>query len=213
MRRVGGVSDRDSRPTTRAEQWDEDYRRTEAPPWDIGRPQPVFQRLAEEGRLTGALLDCGCGTGENSLMAAGHGADVFGVDLSETAVARARQKAADRGISARFEAGDILQMSLPPAAFDTGIDSGLFHSFDDADRPRYVATLAGALRPGGTFFLMCFSERQPGDWGPRRVTEAELRAAFAEGWTVESIEPAVFTINPLPDVPFVDAWLGVFRRT
>ena len=39
--------------------------------------------------------------------------------------------------------------------------------------------------------MLCFSELQPGDWGPRRVTEEEIRASFADrGWRVDSIEPA-----------------------
>lgn len=192
--------------------WDASYQRSEPPPWDIGHPQPVFAALARDGRLRGDLLDAGCGTGEHSLLAAACGAVVHGVDLSGVAVDRARRKAAERGLSISFEAGDILAASLPEAGFDVAIDSGLFHSFDDNDRVRYVDVIARALRPGGTFFLMCFSDRQPGDWGPRRVTEAELRGAFSRGWTVVSIEPAVFEINPFADASSVQAWFGTLRR-
>jgi cyclopropane fatty-acyl-phospholipid synthase-like methyltransferase len=102
---------------------------------------------------------------------------------------------------------------LPEAAYDTVLDSGVFHSFDDEDRARYVDVLTRITHPGGTLFLMCFSERQAGDWGPRRVSEAELRASFADGWSVDRIEPATFEINPLPEVDSVGAWLGVFRRS
>ena len=91
--------------------------------------------------------------------------------------------------------------------------SGVFHSFDDAERVRYVSVLSDIARPDAVLCLMCFSERQPGDWGPRRVTEAELRASFADGWTVDRIEPATFDINPLPEASSVDAWLAVFRRS
>src|SRR4051812_42789961 len=52
--------------------------------------------------------------------------------------------------------------------FDRVIDSGLFHVFDDEDRARYVTSLATVLRSGGSCYLMCFSDRQPGDWGPSR---------------------------------------------
>jgi len=77
-------------------------------PWDIGSPQPTFVRLADEGRLTGRLLDAGCGTGENALLAASRGADVTGIDLAPTAIARARAKASERGLTARFEIADAL---------------------------------------------------------------------------------------------------------
>ncbi len=193
-------------------EWDDAYRKDAPPPWDIGRPQAAFAELAEAGLLSGSLLDAGCGTGEHTLLAAARGVTAYGVDLSPTAIERARAKAVSRGLDARFDSGDLLTMSLPAAAFDTVLDSGVFHSFDDAGRARYVEVLTGVARPGAVLYLMCFSERQPGEWGPRRVTEAELRASFADGWSVERIEPATFEINPVPQADSVDAWLAVFRR-
>lgn len=199
--------------TTRdSEGWDESYRREAPPPWDIGRPQPRFAALAETGALSGRLLDCGCGTGEHALLAASGGADVFGIDLSATAIERARRKAEERGLTARFEVADAIELAAPDEPFDVVIDSGVFHSFDDNDRPRYVASLRRQLRVGGSCFLMCFSDRQPGDWGPRRVREAELHEAFAEDWSI-TVEPAVFAINPFEGVTDVQAWFVTARRT
>lgn len=203
--------------TSGTHDWDGAYQQPDGAPWDIGRPQPAFRELAEQGALTGALLDSGCGTGENGLLAASCGATVLGVDLSPTAIARATAKAAERGLDARFAAGNVLEMSIPTDAFDTVIDSGLFHSFDDDDRPRYVEVLRRATKVGGTFYLMCFSDRQPGDWGPRRVTDAEIRAAFADGWTVERIDPSRFDVRPSTVEgfagTFAEAWLSTIRRT
>ena len=45
------------------------------------------------------------------------------------------------------------------------------------------------LKPGGRLFLMCFSDEEPGEQGPRRVSKEELHAAFAKGWVIESVEP------------------------
>jgi SAM-dependent methyltransferase len=159
------------------------------------------------------VLDAGCGTGEHALLAAAGGANVFGVDLAVAAIERARRKAVERGLSARFEAGDVLSMSLPSDGFDVVVDSGLFHSFDDADRARYVDVLRRATRAGAAVYLACFSDRQPGDWGPRRVTRDELEVAFNDGWSIESIEPATFIINPVMDVTEVQAWLLEARRS
>lgn len=199
-------------PIESAGDWDDAYRKDAPPPWDIGRPQPAFVALASLFS-SGSVLDAGCGTGEHTLLAASLGAVAYGVDLSPTAIERARAKAASRGLDARFESGDLLTMPLQAAAFDSVLDSGVFHSFDDAERARYVSVLATVARPDAVLILMCFSERQPGEWGPRRVTEAELRASFADGWSVERIEPATFEINPLPEADSVDAWLAVFRRS
>jgi SAM-dependent methyltransferase len=192
--------------------WDASYTAGPPAPWDIGRPQPAFVRLADEGRLTGRLLDAGCGTGENALLAASRGADVTGIDVAPTAIARARAKAAGRGLTARFEVGDALDLGRLGLTADTVIDSGVFHIFGDDDRARYVASLAAALRPGGACYLMCFSDRQPGTWGPRRVSSGELRAAFSDGWAIESITADAFEINPVGGATQVHAWLAAIRR-
>jgi len=198
--------------TAGARDWDGVYESDTPPPWDIGRPQPAFVRLADSGLLAGRLLDAGCGTGEHALLAAARGADAVGVDLSRRAIEQARRQAAERGLSARFEVADALSLGQSGRAFDTVIDSGLFHVFDDEQRGRYVAALASVLRPGGACYLMCFSDREPGDWGPRRVREDELGSAFADGWTVTGIAADTFTINPVVGFPVAQAWLATLRR-
>ena len=193
--------------------WDDAYARSVPAPWDIGRPQPGFVRLAEQGLLTGRVLDSGCGTGEQTLLAAARGADAVGVDVSGLAIRRAREKAAERGLVARFEVGDALRLADLGLTFDVIIDSGVFHVFDDESRARYVTSLASVLRPGGRCYLMCFSDHQPGTCGPRRVSQDELRAAFSHGWTVVSIEAATFDVNRAGiGIPFAEAWLAVMER-
>ena len=190
--------------------WDDSYAGP-PPPWDIGRPQPAFVRLADAGALTGALLDAGCGTGEHTILAARGGARALGIDVSPRAIEIARRKAAERGVDASFQVLDALRLATLGEAFDTIVDSGLFHVFDD--RPaRYVTAVQAVLRPGGHLHLMCFSDRQPGDWGPRRVTEDELRAAFGSGWRIDSLAPDRFDINPGLGTPTAEAWLADIVR-
>ena len=199
--------------TTPAAGWDSAYEAGSRPPWDIGRPQPAFVRLADGGLLRGRVLDAGCGSGEHALLAAARGADVVGVDVSPRAIERARRKAGERGIAVRFEVADALRLGELGLTFDTVIDSGLFHVFDDADRARYVTSLASVLPSGGTCYLMCFSDRQPGTMGPRRVSQEELRAAFSDGWAVASIVADAFEVNPGLGTPTAQAWLATIRRT
>jgi SAM-dependent methyltransferase len=198
--------------TTPHPEWDASYTGGTAAPWDIGRPQPAFVRLADEGLLRGPMLDAGCGTGENTLMAAARGVDAMGVDIAPHAIEQARGKAAARGVTARFEVADALNLGQLGLTFDTVIDSGLFHVFDDEQRAQYVTSLAAVLRPGGTCYLMCFSDRQPGDWGPRRIRQDELRAAFSDGWDVIDIAADTFDINPELGSTTVQAWLATIRR-
>jgi cyclopropane fatty-acyl-phospholipid synthase-like methyltransferase len=192
--------------------WDDAYTGETAAPWDIGRPQPAFVQLADAGRLAGRVLDVGCGTGEQTLLAAGHGAVAVGVDLAPAAIARARAKAAERGLGARFEVADVLDLGQLGERFDVIVDCGLFHVFGDEDRPRYVASLSAALNSGGHCYLLCFSDRQPGDFGPRRIRQEELRAAFRDGWTIDSITASAFDINPRGGFTQAQAWLAVLIR-
>src|SRR5262249_20848082 len=156
------------------------------PPWDIGRPQPALVAVADE--IDGSLLDIGCGTGENALFFASRGCEVVGVDLVPQAIEMAKEKATKRGLAATFQVGDALDLGKLERPFDNAIDSGVFHVFPDEERPRYVAGVAQALKPGGRLHMLVFNENTPGDWGPRRVTQAEIRAAFANGFKVPTID-------------------------
>ena len=165
------------------------------PPWDIGRPQPEFVRLADSGMIRGRVLDVGCGTGENALLLAARGHEVWGVDGAARAIAKAQRKARTRALGAKFLVQDALHLGKLATTFDTVIDSGLFHVFSDEERPVFVRSLVTVLREGGTYYMMCFSEREPGEWGPRRVTQREIRGAFRNGWRIELIRAAMFEAN------------------
>jgi SAM-dependent methyltransferase len=184
---------------------------TGTPAWDIGRPQPAFLELAEGGALRGRVLDIGCGTGEHALMAARLGHAATGIDTAQSAIAIAQGKARDRGLSARFLVWDALQAAELGEQFDDVLDCGLFHVLRDDDRLPYVDSLRAVLPLGGRFHMLCFSDRQPGDWGPRRVTQDEIEASFRDGWQVESIEASTLVTNNLPNGAF--AWRVSIRRT
>jgi cyclopropane fatty-acyl-phospholipid synthase-like methyltransferase len=182
-----------------------------SPPWDIGRAQPELVSLVEAGRITGRVIDLGCGSGENAISFAMAGLEVVGVDGSPEAIRQAREKAAIRGVSIRFDVADVLDLGSHRESFDTATDSGVFHVFDDEDRPRYAHSVRGVLRPGGHLLLLCFSEREPGDWGPRRVTQRELRETFTDGWNVDSIDAARLDTQ-IEDSQQVEAWLAAMTR-
>jgi cyclopropane fatty-acyl-phospholipid synthase-like methyltransferase len=166
-----------------------------SPPWDIGRPQPELIRLEAEGELLGRVLDAGCGTGEAALYLASRGYKVWGFDFAETAVRRARQKSKQRGLGVRWKVQDLLKLKGAGYAFDTVVDMAVLHTFNDAQWPRYAAGLAAALGPGGRYFGLAFSEKEPAGWGgPRRVTQAQIRQVFAKGWTLEWIRPAKYEV-------------------
>jgi len=194
--------------------WDEVYQRGTAP-WDIGRPQQAILRVAESGDLEEPVLDSGCGSGEHALMAAQMGFEATGVDISRTAIEHARAKARARGLQVDFLIGDVLALKdvdrlQPP--FRTVIDMGCFHTFANADRPVYAASLAAVTEPGGILHLLCFSEHTPGTEGPRRVTQAELRQAFDRDWIVDTIDSEVIAVDSHWTGPQPNAWLARMVR-
>jgi SAM-dependent methyltransferase len=190
--------------------WDASYQDGPAP-WDIGRPQPVVVRLAAGGGFAGAVLDAGCGTGENTLHIASLGFPVLGVDVAETALAIARAKAADRGIEAEFATADALRLERLGRQFATVLDCGLFHTFDGEERPGYVTSLASVTERDGTLYVLCFSDEGP-DPGPHPISQQQLRAAFnpGTGWDIAVLEPARVQTRFHDDG--APAWLTTIKR-
>lgn len=169
------------------------------PPWDIGRPQPAMVEASELGAVHGDVLDSGCGTGELALWLAARGHKVLGVDVVPAALEQARDKAAARGLAghAEFAVADALDLGSLGRAFDTVVDCGLFHTFEDRERERYVAALGHVVRPGGVVIVLCFADGEPPGEGPRRVSPDEIRAAFCDAdWRVVSITPTRFCVTP-----------------
>jgi SAM-dependent methyltransferase len=165
--------------------WDASYQDGPAP-WDVG-PQPAVVRLAAAGAFTGPVLDVGCGSGDNALHLASLGLPVLGVDVAETALAIARAKAADRGLEVEFAVADAYRLDRLGRRFATVLDSGMFHTCDAGERPRYAAGLVSVTDPGAILYVLCFSDEGPGT-GPHPVSRADLHTAFDSGWDV-AIEP------------------------
>jgi SAM-dependent methyltransferase len=192
--------------------WDASYLHGPAP-WDLGQPQPAILRLAGERAFAGAVLDAGCGTGENALHVASLGLRVVGVDVAETAVSIARDNAAARRLDADFVVADALRLDRLGQVFDTVLDCGLFHTFDSDERRSYVESLACVTSRGGNLYVLCFSDIGPVDTcGPHPVSQEELRAPFnrSGGWSVTSVSPEQLEARFNPQG--VPAWLAKIKR-
>jgi SAM-dependent methyltransferase len=207
-RMLGAASQPPANPRLAGVTWDDMYRGQ--PLWEIGRAQQAFVDLAERGEIAGSVLDIGCGTGENALYLAARGHEVWGVDLSAVAIERGMVKAHARRLPVVFLAGDALDAAEIGRTFDTLIDSGCFHTLNDADRVRYAASVKALSTPGSRLHVACFSEAEPPGWGPRRVTQAELRAVFVGDWTVEGITAVRY--ETITASGGAEAWLASFTR-
>jgi SAM-dependent methyltransferase len=207
----------DSTPTF--SRFDDAYK-TRTAPWVIGEPQPAIVVLERSGLIRSTVLDVGCGTGEHTILLTRLGYDVLGVDAAPTAIEQARENAADKGVDARFEVADAMNLGTEPV-YDTIVDSALFHIFDDTDRPRYVASLHAACKPGASVHVLALSDKGRG-FGPE-VSESVIRSAFGDGWVLEALdettyrgvvqEPHAEAIGlPVGTVVDEPAWLARARR-
>jgi SAM-dependent methyltransferase len=196
----------------------EAYAEGATPPWDIGRPQPALVDAERRGWVRGAVLDAGCGTGEHALFFAAAGHDVVGVDVARAAIARATAKVAARNHSnpPRFVVADILTetQAFGDRTYDTVVDMGFFHTLDDDERTIWRSLLARLLAPGGGYVMVCFSELVPGSYGPRRISEADIRETFAasEGFAVTDLERTELRTHRDRSEAAVQAWLTRIER-
>lgn len=140
------------------------------------------------------------------------GLEVLGLDAAPLAIEKAKKKARQRGSKAEFVLGDALYLQRLDRKFETVTDCGLFHVFSDEDRVVYSKSLRSVLKPGGRYFMLCFSDKEPPGWGgPRRVSKDEIKATFAEGWRVDWIRDARFESAFHGDGGL--AWLASITRT
>ncbi len=192
--------------TRPAEMWNTVYDNDTAP-WVIGAPQPAIVALEKTGLISGRVLDPGCGAGEHTILLTELGYDVLGVDLAPSAVEYARRNAADHGVAARFEVADALRFGertdwagVPAGsapAFDTIVDSALFHVFgtEPEARAEYVNSLHSILKPGGLLHILALSDAEPGI-GPR-ISDTLIRESFGTGWELEDLQPSRYLGRPI----------------
>lgn len=191
------------------------------PPWIIGEPQPAVVALEAEGRLSGRIVDLGCGAGEHTVLLAQRGYDVVGADSAPAALDRARAVAAAHGVDVHLVEVDALDPT-GLRGFDTVLDSALFHVFDADDRARYVDALRDVVVDGGLVAVLALA---PGPaFGPE-VSDDDIRGAFARpGWRLEELRASTYR-GRVPDQGQADrlgvpvgghvdlpAWLALARR-
>ena len=169
------------------------------PPWDIGKPQDSIVELESQGKFTGTILDVGCGTGENSIFLAKMGYDVIGIDAASIAIEKAQTKVNHLDLDGKveFHVMDVFELHSSAWEVDTVIDSAVFHLFTDNARIDFLDNIYSVLRDGGYYFFLVFSDKEPGNWGPRRISRDEINDSFKQGWEVVSVTDKPLEIHAM----------------
>jgi SAM-dependent methyltransferase len=196
--------------------WDDRYQKGETP-WDTGAPSSELCRVVAEVPIAPCrAIELGCGTGVNAVWLAQQGLDVTGLDLSSTAIEKARQRAEAAGVKVRFVAADLLR--LPPelrGPFDFFFDRGCYHAVRRTDAAGYLATLRALTRPGSLGLVLTGNAREPLEPGPPVVSEEELRSELGSLCDILHLREFRFdVVFDLPEGGSVSplAWSCLLRR-
>lgn len=179
-------------------------------PWYMPNLDPDFAHALMAHKINGArVLDLGTGPATQAMNLARRGFDVLATDISPSAIKKAKAAAKDARLAIEFRVDDILRSKLGSNVVDAIVDRGVFHVLPPNKRSVYVKTVHRALRPNGWLFLKCFSDKEPGTYGPYRIAAQELRGHFSGTFEIVSIVDSVFngTLEPYPKALF-----ATFRR-
>ena len=148
------------------EHWEELYRRKRSGEASWYRPHldRSIQFIERAGLSpSAAILDVGGGASTlvDDLLDRGF-TNVTVLDLSEKAMAEAKERLGQRGQAVTWIVGDITEVDLPVHRFDFWHDRAVFHFLtEEAARRRYVATVRRALGPNGHILVATFGPEGP----------------------------------------------------
>ena len=176
----------------------------ESMPWFYPELDPdLDEALTKLNLRQGTVLDLGTGPGTQAMALAERGFQVTATDISEAAIAKAIDKAKERGIDISFKQDDILNSHLDQK-FDFVFDRGCFHVLPPERRQDYVRLVGSLIERSGYLFLKCFSALETREEGPYRFTPEQIEEMFTSRFNLYSVKETVYygTLEPLPRALF-----------
>jgi 2-polyprenyl-3-methyl-5-hydroxy-6-metoxy-1,4-benzoquinol methylase len=173
--------------------------------WDVNKAQPDLINLVKQGKINGQkILDIGCGSGDNAIYLAKQGFEVTGIDYAKKGIQLAKSRAEKSHTSVDFLVGDAFNLSWLNYQFDTVIDYGLYHNIPLEKLDKYLSSVEQVIKPNGLFIIQSFGENAPkSNFGPRQVTENELKNVFKDRWQIQEIFPAIFHNTSSTKIPAI----------
>jgi SAM-dependent methyltransferase len=181
-------------------------------PWDIGKPDfNLIQTVTTTPIEPCKALDIGCGTGDNAIWLSQQNFRVLGIDTSDVAIEKAKEKALKANVKCTFIVTDFLTSHIEEAPFGFAFDRGCFHSLNsDKERKSFAENVNGHLEEDGLWLsLLGNADEQRHAPGPPQRTARDI---------VFSVEP-YFEILPLVSSHFGSnrqnpprAWVCLMRK-
>jgi SAM-dependent methyltransferase len=200
-------------PSSELEHWDARYRTEEPPPWDTGRPSAELRRrLADFPIKPCRAIELGSGTGTNAIWLAQQGFDVTGIDISPLAIERARRRAANAGVAARFLAADVTSLPQLGPPFPFFFDRGCYHAVRRGDAAGYLHELERITAAGAVGIVLTGNAKEERKPGPPVVSEETIRAELGRVFEILSLEEFRFDQDE-PDGHRHLGWSCLLRKT
>lgn len=195
----------ESKEINNAPKWDKIYKEQNPDkiPWNFEKVPEWFEEIIKSSWINPCkTLDVGCGLGNYSNYLAEKGFNVLGVDFSEEAIIRNKEKFKRNGLE--FKECDALNLKSildekNSEMFEFIIDISLLHHIKPEDRVKYVESLSNVTKTGSKILISCFSENDSVFEGKKEfqnpdtdtityvLSEEEIRKIFREKFNIEEL--------------------------
>jgi SAM-dependent methyltransferase len=181
-------------------------------PWDIGKPDSnLIQTVTTTPIKPCKALEIGCGTGDNAIWLSQQNFHVIGIDTSEIAIEKAKEKASKANAKCAFQVSDILASHVEGAPFRFAFDRGCFHTLgSDEERRRFAENVCGHLERDGLWLsLVGNADEQRDGPGPPQRSARDIFNAVEPHFEIHSLVSGSFGSNR-PNPP--RAWVCLMRK-
>lgn len=181
-------------------------------PWDIGKPDfNLIQTVTTTPIEPCKALDIGCGTGDNAIWLSQQNFHVLGIDTSEIAIGKAKEKALKANVKCTFIVIDLLASHIEGAPFGFAFDRGCFPSLSsDKERKSFAQNVNGHLENDGLWLsLLGNADEQRHAPGPPQRAARDIANSVAPYFEILSLVSSYFGSNR-PNPP--RAWVCLMRK-
>ena len=133
--------------------WDEEYR--SGAHWETDKPSSHMARLKKYLTPECLVLDAGCGSGKDAIFLSSQGYRVFGIDISEEAISKAREKMKEERLNVPLDVGKLESMPYKDGFFDIVYSGYVIHHTDIS---LSIPEISRILKSDGIFYCVMFEE-------------------------------------------------------